>query len=338
MTGLSVGLVGFFGWGNFGDELFAAQWKALLGEDRAKPVHDLLAKPYFSRPIDSVLAGFDALVIGGGDLIRTESISQLYWNRAWKSKPLLVSGIGVATESGRNRPDVAGRLRSFLAESSVLSFSVRDAGSRDWIEKHVRPGFEVDVVPDLGFASLHDAGTPEPSDGAPVVGLVLNKGVTARDLEVRSMLLDLEQNGAIRLRHLVLATGTQRRQEVEQLAAAGIPASVTETFDSVPAMAAAVAACDIVISSKFHGLVAGFANGKPCWSLKDTSKARALMMALGRQQEPLDPAGLRHEILSRAGLSESERARIDGFRRAAAAELDKVKGLLAKSMGVGLSG
>lgn len=337
MTELSAGLIGFFGWGNFGDELFVSQWQETLGA-RARPVNDLLGKPYFSRPVESVLAEFDALVIGGGDLVRTESISQLYWNRAWKSKPLVVSGIGVAAESGRTRADIAGRLRAFLLEARVLSFSVRDNESRKWIEEHVSPDFPVDVVPDLGFASLGGAWAHEGPSGVPVVGLVFNKNISESDQQVRRMLLDLEQGGEIRLRHLVLATGEQRGQEETALENAGVPKAAVEGFDSLPEMIAAVAECDFLVSAKFHGLVASLANGRPCWSLKATSKACALMSSVGLPTQLPESAEIRQAILSRPQLNEFQRSQILGFREGASAELVRVKKLLSTGTEDGLFG
>lgn len=337
MTDLSVGLVGFFGWGNFGDELFVSQWQETLGA-QARPVNDLLGKPYFSRPVESVLAEFDALVIGGGDLVRTESISQLYWNRAWKSKPLVVSGIGVAAESGRSRPDIAERLRAFLLETRVLSFSVRDTESRKWIEEHVSPDFPVDVIPDLGFASLGGPWIHEEPNSVPVVGLVFNKNISDSDQRVRDMLLDLEKGGEIRLRHLVLATSEQRRHEETALENAGVPLASVEGFDSLRAMTAAVAECDSLVSAKFHGLVAGLANGKPCWSLKATSKACALMSSLGLPTQLPEPPEFRQAILSRPQLNEFQRSQILGFREGATAELVRVKKLLSTGTEDGLLG
>lgn len=333
MTALSIGLVGFFGWGNFGDELFVSQWQATFGA-RARPVNDLLAKPYFSSPIDSVVAEFDILVVGGGDLIRTESISQLYWNRAWKTKPIVVSGIGVAAESGRNRPDVVERLRGFMHDSCILSFSVRDVDSRKWIDDNISPSFDVNVVPDLGFASLRRELTGTQLAGVPVVGLAFNKTIETADLQVRESLLRLERSGHIRLRHLLLATGRQRQQEEDALAKAGVRDGV-ETFCSVPEIAEAIAGCEYFLSAKFHGLVAALANGKRCWSLRDTSKARSLMHEFGLPLSVPDEEDLRLVILSRQGLNDRQQELVLRLGVDANAELARIRTILRADTKVG---
>jgi polysaccharide pyruvyl transferase WcaK-like protein len=44
-----IGLIGFFGWGNFGDELFLEVYKEYLGNDfDIEVIHDMDKKPYFS--------------------------------------------------------------------------------------------------------------------------------------------------------------------------------------------------------------------------------------------------------------------------------------------------
>ncbi len=327
MTRRPIGLVGFFGWGNFGDELFSAQWCDLFS-GRARPVNDLLAKPYFSRPASSVAEEFDALVIGGGDLIRTENISQLYWNRAWKSKPIVVSGVGVACESGRVRPDVVRRLGEFLHAADIVKFSVRDAASKKWIENNLAPVFEVETVPDLGFATLGLRREAATVARVPTVGLVLNKKIEYADIRTRRELLDLQADGAIQLRHLVLATGLQLQQELVQLRAMGI--TDVQVFESIGAMTEEIAKCDYVLSAKFHGLVAALANGRMCWTLRATSKAHSLLNLVSLSGDVLDPAAIRELIGSRPDLDPSQLAMISRLSEGARVELESVRVAVAK--------
>lgn len=45
-----IGLVGYFGFGNFGDELFMDVHKQFLADDyELEVVHDLTEAPYFSQ-------------------------------------------------------------------------------------------------------------------------------------------------------------------------------------------------------------------------------------------------------------------------------------------------
>lgn len=277
-----TGLIGYFGWGNFGDEVFLSQWRDLLGSDRTFRVNDLLQKPYTSRPAAAVAADAEAFVIGGGDLIRTESISSLYWNRAWTEKPLVISGLGVAQESGRHRSDVIPRLKSFMAGAHILSFSARDPASQRWIQENLDPSVEVKLVPDLAYAALYPK-PPRQQRSLRTVGMVLNKSVTPYDLKVLAALLEAEAVGALRLRLLVLATGIQREKEIAQLKSNRLE-SRAETFSTVSEMVQAIGQIDILYSAKFHGLVAASAQGIPSRSLRQTSKAESLSLRLGMPQ------------------------------------------------------
>jgi polysaccharide pyruvyl transferase WcaK-like protein len=274
-----VGLIGYFGWGNFGDELFLSQWQEVIGVAQTFRVNDLLQKPYTSRPAAVVAEDSEAFVIGGGDLIRTESISSLYWNRAWTEKPIVISGVGVARESDRQRSDVVPRLKSFIASAQILSFSARDPESLRWIEENLRPSVEVRLVPDLAYAAVH-AGHSRPRRQMKTVGVVLNKRITAHDLNVFESLMEAESAGVLKLRLLVLATGVQRDHELEQLELHGLH-DRAETFEGVADMVKAIGGVDLLYSAKFHGLVVASSQGIPSRSLRRTSKAVSLSTCLG---------------------------------------------------------
>lgn len=274
-----IGLLGYFGWGNFGDELFLSQWQETIGVARTFRVNDLLQKPYTSRPAAVVAEDAEAFVIGGGDLIRTESISSLYWNRAWTEKPIVISGVGVAQESNRQRSDVVPRLKRFMASAHILSFSARDPESRRWIEENLRPSVEVRLVPDLAYAAVH-AGHSKPRQHVETVGVVLNKRITAHDLSVFESLSEAESVGMIKLRLLVLATGVQRDLEFEQLKLHGLE-NRAESFEAVADMVKAIGGVDLLYSAKFHGLVVASSQGIPFRSLRRTSKAESLLACLG---------------------------------------------------------
>src|SRR4028118_1926988 len=93
-----VGLVGYFGWGNFGDELFIETHRQYLSRHYdLEVVHDLLTEPYFTRPIEEVVEKYDAFLIGGGDLLNPARVSNLYWRMEYLQKPVFVMGLGVPT-------------------------------------------------------------------------------------------------------------------------------------------------------------------------------------------------------------------------------------------------
>lgn len=132
---IKVGLVGFFGWGNFGDELFVKVFEQWLGDDyELKILNDLTCKPYFTRPVQEVVSEVDAIIIGGGDLIIPWSVSDLYWKSEYLEKPVFIVGVGVPTWRQKNI-DVIKKYKNFLMHSNVKFINVRDKESANWIKK-----------------------------------------------------------------------------------------------------------------------------------------------------------------------------------------------------------
>lgn len=62
---MRIGLVGFFGWGNFGDELFFETWQEALRGHELIRMNDLITKPYFESSAIQMVRSVDAILIGG---------------------------------------------------------------------------------------------------------------------------------------------------------------------------------------------------------------------------------------------------------------------------------
>lgn len=275
---MNVGLIGFFGWGNFGDELFFQEWTKVLGHGNCFRANDLLKKPYFTSTAAAVAAKSSALIIGGGDLIRIEAISSLYWNRAWLARPIAISGIGVAEESGFHRPDVVPRLREFFHKANILSLSARDVRSKNWIESTLDPAIPVRLVPDIAFGVDFHGDNRCSRDGrrsTPTIGLALGKFVSDREVELIGALVAAHTNRSIRLRVLVLAAGVQLADELALLRALQLE-NRAEVFATVDEMIDAIGGLDLLYSAKFHGLIVAAGHGIPSYSLRTTSKAVSL--------------------------------------------------------------
>ena len=165
----TIGLVGFFGWGNYGDELFADVWRQELGSHfNLRVLPDLQAKPYFSRPLTEVMDGVDAILIGGGDLVNARQVSQLYWRRQWLQVPVFIAGVGVPFHETPH-PRVKEHLTMFFNHPNCRYINTRDIESKSWIDQEFSPAIGVNESPDLVCALELPAVTkPE----KPVVGLV----------------------------------------------------------------------------------------------------------------------------------------------------------------------
>ena len=107
------GLVGFYGPGNYGDELFLDVFRRYLGPVAdVGVVFDSPSRPYFHRPVRDVVREHDAIVIGGGDLFVPWGLGDRYWLTDYLRRPVHVIGVGVpdlAARQGRRRRG-AGRL------------------------------------------------------------------------------------------------------------------------------------------------------------------------------------------------------------------------------------
>jgi polysaccharide pyruvyl transferase WcaK-like protein len=131
-----IGLVGYFGWGNYGDELFLRVWnKELARVGRPEVVHQLTRAPYFTDPPKRVAKRYDAFVIGGGDLVVPWNFSRLYWRPEWLTKPVYVAGVGVPTW-GEPKDSVIQDLRRFLQHPNVRYISARDPESASQRTSH----------------------------------------------------------------------------------------------------------------------------------------------------------------------------------------------------------
>ena len=115
-----VGLVGFFGWGNYGDELFLEHWhRHLDAHFEVEPVHELLRAPYIVGDAMTKAQEYEGFVIGGGDLVIPNKVSELYWNRAWLQKKVYIARVGVPTWIRNENPAVMEHMKEFFQPPNV---------------------------------------------------------------------------------------------------------------------------------------------------------------------------------------------------------------------------
>lgn len=275
-----IGLVGFFGWGNYGDELFLELWQDRLGRFHdVDVVHDLLDEPYFSRATASVAEEYDAFVIGGGDLVIPTKISPLYWNSAWLSKPVFIAGVGVPTWLNRENPDVVARMSRFFQHPNVRYISARDDESAEWIRRRLQPSIPVASHADLVFSMDMP---PARRYERPTVGLVVRfqRGVDADLSRVEMACREIADQGFDIARVVLGNRGTGQR-DLEVARAADVPGEILYT-ESNAEMSANLGGLHALMSTKFHGTVVATAYGVPTIVLSSTSKSRNLYRRIDR--------------------------------------------------------
>ncbi|TYT27136.1 polysaccharide pyruvyl transferase family protein [Luteimonas viscosa] len=276
-----IGLVGFFGWGNFGDELFVDVYRQWLEpEFELKVLNDLTQKPYFSRPVPEVLEDVDAVVIGGGDLIMPWTVSDLYWKKEYLTKPVHVCGVGVPTWKGSAAPAVE-YMREFLSHPNIRYFNVRDRESANWINKHIKPATEPSHGADIVFA-LDMPSAPKP-EGAPILGVVTRDRSDKPDDLTNVLALCQKALGlGYRIRHIVLGSGVVGRKDVARAQDLDIPGKELVVSESTADLCKAIGECTALTSMKFHGTVVAAAYGVPSFVLSATDKSRNLMRMMER--------------------------------------------------------
>lgn len=275
-----IGLVGFFGWGNFGDELFVETYKASLEpEFEVKVVHDLIKKPYFSRPIDEMIGDCDAFVIGGGDLIIPWALSGLYWREEFLKKPVIINSVGVPTWGGYNK-DVVLKLREFVNHENVQYVSARDPESAQWIEKHLHCTKVVEA-PDM-VCALDLPAVNKPVE--PILGIVTrHRRSGSDDYSKVYELCERASSYGYKIRHIILGNGFTGQNDQSTADEFNFPGKEKFYSEDIWDQCRAIGECTILASMKFHGSVVAAMYGVPSIVLSPTDKSRNFMRRIERE-------------------------------------------------------
>jgi hypothetical protein len=95
-----IGMVGYYGYGNYGDELFLEVFGKYLSDFEFVFLQDQLERPFFTKPLDKKVETLDAILIGGGDIVIPNYWSDQYFEDVFLRKP--VYG---CSDLGRRRPE-----------------------------------------------------------------------------------------------------------------------------------------------------------------------------------------------------------------------------------------
>lgn len=288
-----VGLIGFYGWGNYGDELFLQLWRRRLSPCfEVSTVHELLMPPYVIGDPARVAEGYDAFLIGGGDLVIPSGVSQLYWRREWLARRVYISGVGVPQWRQREDPDAVAHMSAFFRHPNVQYISARDEQSAQWIRDRLRPHVPVLVHPDLVFGMDLPAPRPDP-DGPPTLGVSVRQGLYHRDNDYAqlSRLVDRARADGYAISVLYLAAGRQRRRDAPAVEQLPFTPDEVVSAQEPDAISAAIGGMDAFASMKFHGLVVALMYGVPALALTPNSKNVSLLCAVDRPDLIGDLAG-----------------------------------------------
>ncbi|HEY8454210.1 MAG TPA: polysaccharide pyruvyl transferase family protein [Actinopolymorphaceae bacterium] len=276
-----VGLVGFFGWGNYGDELFLRVWEEHLGATcKLTVLHDQLCKPYFTRPVKECVSEVDAILIGGGDLVVPWQISGLYWRQEYLDRPVYIAGVGVPTW-GKTSPHVVERMREFFQHPNVRYISTRDPESAEWIRRHLEPKVDVSWAPDLVFAMTLPPVRPAPERHT----LAIATRYRARGPDDFTQVRRLAEKALAmgwRVQNVVLGTGRVRALDLEVAKKFGVDGVEIVESEDLDVLTRTLGSATVAASMKFHGTVVATAYGVPCFALAPTDKSRNLFRLIDR--------------------------------------------------------
>lgn len=278
MNKLKVGLVGYYGWGNYGDEFFKAVLDHQLPELEFHVLHEVgEGGSLIVDNLERNIADVDVIMIGGGDLVIPYAMSSLYWRDAFLSKPVIVYGVGVPRWGGYDQ-DVVMRMRTFMQHPAVKQVTARDHESGDWIAKHLLPSAPVSVEPDIVCAYQHRNVAPRDRS----FGVVLrHQGTDLNKVAVKE-LLDHVRGYGYHPRILMMATDKTLIDDfsaVQKLDLGDVDVIVRSDLD---ALTDELLACTRVASMKFHGCVVAMAHNVPCLALSQANKFKNFYTELDR--------------------------------------------------------
>jgi polysaccharide pyruvyl transferase WcaK-like protein len=274
-----AGLVGFYGWGNYGDELFLEALTSSLGP--TVDIRPLIAPPWVRIPTlrRGVLAS-DLVIIGAGDLLRPWEMTR-YWRPILLRRPVFVAGLGIPTWGG-TAPDVVDALRRFFGHGNLRGIAARDESSAAWIRDNLHPKVPVRVTPDL-VCSLDLPAVQRPAD-PPIFGVAVRQRDTPDDLTQVRRLCEKAVSMGYRLRRIILATGQVREQDIEATASLGFEHTELISSDDLNQISRAIGECTVMATMKFHGLVVATMYGVTPIAMMPTAKARNFIEDIGRPE------------------------------------------------------
>jgi len=275
-----AGLVGFYGWGNYGDELFFQVFEQHLADPiRLRKVLNPDAGRFRGRQLGPAVRESDAMVIGGGDIVIPWSTYSRYWERVFLRRPVFVAGVGVPTW-GEALPQAVDRLRGFFQHASVRSIGTRDETSAQWIRDNLRPHAPVMAAPDL-VCALRLPPVERPAD-PPIFGVAVRRRSGPDDLTQVRLLCERAVALGYRLRRIVLATGATRVRDLAATRELGFDDTELVSSDNLDDITRAIGECTAMASMKFHGVVVAAMYGVPAFVMMPTAKNRYFMEDIGR--------------------------------------------------------
>lgn len=326
-----IGLVGYYGFGNYGDEYFREVLQNEFEDFELVLLHGFTPEGDLDLgEIAERVQTVDAILIGGGDLVIPYAWSSLYWRDEYLHKPVYIYGVGVPRWGGYN-PEVVKKTREFFMSPSVRSIVARDQEGADWIAKYLTPRVPVACKPDIvcAFQSRPVAKVPGR------IGLVLRaQGSGLTEQRIRWLADTVAKTGhAPRL--IVLGTDKTARDDLASLATLAWGDGDIVMRDDLQKLTDELLSCEKVISMKFHGCVVAMAHNVPCLALSGANKFKNFYASLDKNDWITTLAAEGFEDIVRNFLKADGYAFPDSVKLAAKQGLRELHDQLASVSGAG---
>ncbi|MFC0215272.1 polysaccharide pyruvyl transferase family protein [Paenibacillus chartarius] len=275
---MNLCVCGYYGFGNFGDELFLRTLAQQFPEDAVFP---------YSPLVD--IAQVDAVIIGGGDLITPYHYNNYYFPEALRGLPTWVYGVGIVDFYPENTWPAAAvnRYRERLQETNGLY--LRDEWSVQTARSHSFHS-AVELVPDIAFSYKEPRYPFRFSASKKTVGVcVFAYDDFPFDSFVKLLGEISRQNLALVLIPVVhhvnnpytdLAVCARIRDAVKDAHPAA-DIVVAEAATDLDITYRCLQSVDYLISFKLHPALVALRGGVPVLSLSKMGKVRSLLRSLG---------------------------------------------------------
>lgn len=279
MEKVNVGLVGYYGFGNYGDEYFKEVLSASMPSVQFEVTHGVGPNGELDLSTQrEAIKRSQAILIGGGDLVIPFARSALYWRPEYLKRPVFIYGVGVPKWGGYDEA-VALEMRRFFQHKQVKSVVARDTESQEWIQTYLKPAVPAEVAPDIVCAMRSNR--PETDPG--VVGLVLRQQANGLPTERIRWLVDLLSRKSKFVRLLILATDSTASADVRGIEPWNYGNVDIVLRDSLEGLTRELLRCEFNISMKFHGCVVSMSHNVPCLALSGANKFKNFYAEMGKE-------------------------------------------------------
>jgi len=271
---MKIGISGYFGYMNFGDELFLKTWKQLFYEHQVHAIQSY-----------EDINNLDVIIVGGGDLLIPSTFTSAYWRQEFLNKPTYVYGIGVPSQLPLNDKSKA-EYKEFFSKCNLVA--TRDKVSGEYLQEneiYENP----EVVEDVAFG-YKNPGIKISKFNKITVGLSIRPNPHFRFADMVNLACHICSRGfELLLIPLQPAADPMWRddnmhhmlkQRVEYRVKGAVVNVTPENID-VDHRWAMIGACNYFVSMRMHGVVASLLQGVPCIVLGDSNKFPRIMEKFG---------------------------------------------------------